>query len=271
MGVAYVLIAVLLPLGLFVSGKESWPPMKPIGLTFAGLAGVAGAIGALCVIFASKAAGGPKAKEYLYIAPLIFGLAPVINTLVSVFWHPAPGQPLSFHVELPGWKLWVGILFVGIGAALVLFSKEETEIQHRGAPKAPAVAVSPVTATRAGDFAVTADQAVERLQGVLAHLWMVRTFLKHAEEIENDEQLLDVPRTLFDYIRAVEPAAQRNDSKEYLHRIRGKLPKLRRAAELLQGEYRRVSAHTNFEMAALSLATCVRQIEEILAAVQFPV
>jgi drug/metabolite transporter (DMT)-like permease len=141
-GVAYVLIAVLLPIGLFVSGNESWPPLKPTGLTFAGLAGVAGAVGALCVIFATKAAGGPRSKEYLYIAPLIFGLAPVINTLVSVIWHPGPGEPWSFHIELPGWKLWVGILFVGIGAALVLFSKEESEIKHRDAPKPPAVAVS---------------------------------------------------------------------------------------------------------------------------------
>ncbi|HTU20982.1 MAG TPA: hypothetical protein VMG10_23220 [Gemmataceae bacterium] len=113
---------------------------------------------------------------------------------------------------------------------------------------------------------MTADEAVERLQGVLAHLWMVRTFLKHADEIQDDEELLDVPRTLFDYVRATEPAVQRNDSKEYLHRIRGKLPKLRHAAELLQTEYRRVSSHTNFEMAALSLTACVRQIEEILAA-----
>jgi hypothetical protein len=112
------------------------------------------------------------------------------------------------------------------------------------------------------------QQAVHRLQDVLAHLWMVRTFLKHADEIQDDEELLDVPRTLFDYIRAVEPAAQRSDTKEYLHRIRGKLPKLRRVAELLQREYRRVSAHTNFEMAALSLTACVRQIEEVLAAVQ---
>ncbi len=113
---------------------------------------------------------------------------------------------------------------------------------------------------------MTANEAVERLQGVLAHLWMVRTFLKHADEIQDDEELLDVPRTLFDYVRAVEPAAQRNDTKEYLHRIRGKLPKLRRAAELLKTEYRRVSTHTNFEMAALSLMTALRQIEEILAA-----
>jgi hypothetical protein len=113
---------------------------------------------------------------------------------------------------------------------------------------------------------MTANEAVEHLQGVLAHLWMVRTFLKHADEIQDDEELLDVPRTLFDYVRAVEPAAQRNDIKEYLHRIRGKLPKLRRAAELLKSEYGRVSTHTNFEMAALSLMTALRQIEEILAA-----
>jgi hypothetical protein len=117
---------------------------------------------------------------------------------------------------------------------------------------------------------VSPSEAVERLQGVLAHLWMVRTFLKHAEEIQEDEELLDVPRTLFDYVRAVEPALQRNDTKEYLHRVRGKLPKLRRAAELLQSEFRRVSAHTNFEMAAESLTACVRQIEEILASLPPP-
>ena len=111
-------------------------------------------------------------------------------------------------------------------------------------------------------------EAVERLQGVLAHLWMVRTFLKHADEIQDDEELLDVPRTLFDCVRAVEPAAQRDDTKEYLHRLKGKLPKLRRTAELLEREYRRVSAHTNFEMAALSLTASVRQIEEILAGLQ---
>jgi hypothetical protein len=52
-----------------------------------------------------------------------------------------------------------------------------------------------------------------------------------------------------------------------LHRVRGKLPKLRRAAEFFAQEYRRVSDHTNFQMAAESLSGCVRQIEEILAEV----
>jgi hypothetical protein len=113
---------------------------------------------------------------------------------------------------------------------------------------------------------MTAEQAVERLDVVLAHAWMVRTFLKHADEIQEDEELLDVPRTIFDTCRAVEPARQRGDAKEYLRRIRGKLSKLRRAAETFAANYRRASDHTNYQMAAASLTGCVRAIEEVLAA-----
>lgn len=112
------------------------------------------------------------------------------------------------------------------------------------------------------------EEAVERLNVVLAHAWMVRTFLKHADEIQDDEELLDVPRTVFDYIRMVEPSYQRRDFPDYLRRIKGRLPKLRRAAELFAREFRRVSDHTNFEMAARSLSGCVQEIEEVLAAVQ---
>ena len=117
---------------------------------------------------------------------------------------------------------------------------------------------------------MTHEQAVERINVVLAHAWMVRTFLKHADEIQDDEELLGVPRTIFDYVRAVEPAYQRQDAKEYLHRIKGKLPKLRRAAELFAAQYRRASDHTNFQMAAISLTACVKEIEAVLAAVQVP-
>jgi archaellum component FlaC len=114
---------------------------------------------------------------------------------------------------------------------------------------------------------MTTEEAVERINTVLAHAWMVRTFLKHAEEIQDDEELLDVPRTLFDSIRAVEPAYQRRDFKDYLRRIKGKLPKLRRVAELFAREFRRVSDHTNYQMAAQSLSGCVRELEEIVAQV----
>ncbi len=114
---------------------------------------------------------------------------------------------------------------------------------------------------------MTPNDAMERCATVLAHLWMVRTFLKHADEIQDDAELLDVPRTLFDSIRAVEPARERGDAAEFVRRLRGKLPKLRRVAELFAREHRRVSDHTNFQMAAASLSGGVRQLEEILAQV----
>jgi hypothetical protein len=117
---------------------------------------------------------------------------------------------------------------------------------------------------------MTPDEAVERLNTMLAHLWMVRTFLKHAEEIQEDAELMEVPRTLFDSIRATEPARERGDIQEFLHRLRGKLPKIRRAAELFAREHKRVSDHTNYQMAAASLTGCVKQMEEIFAALQPP-
>ena len=112
------------------------------------------------------------------------------------------------------------------------------------------------------------EDAMERLNRILAHAWMVRTFLKHADEIQEDEELLGVPRMIFDYCRAVEPSYQRQDAREYLHRARGKLSKLRRVAEVFAREYRRVSDHTNFQMAALSLAACVREIDAVLQSVR---
>ena len=108
-------------------------------------------------------------------------------------------------------------------------------------------------------------EAVERLNSVLAHLWMIRTFLKHADEVVEDEELIQIPRLLYDSIRAVEPAFLKGDYPTYLRRLKGKLPKLRKGAELFAREYKRVSAHTNFEMASLSLTGAVRQMEDIFA------
>lgn len=112
---------------------------------------------------------------------------------------------------------------------------------------------------------MTQSEAVERLNVILAHAWMIRTFLKHADEVQDSEEFLEVPRLLFDTIRAVEPARERGDLADYLRRLRGKLPKLRRAAEFFAGHYRQVSVHTNFEMAALSLTGVVRLMEEVFA------
>jgi hypothetical protein len=135
-GVAYFVLAILIPLVMFLTGQAPWPEVNSNGLIFSGMAGVAGAVGAICVIFATRAAikSGPDAR--LFIGPLIFGLAPIINTLVSSFWHPKSGHAFHFEMALPGWKLWVGILLVGLGAALVLFSKEEAEANKKAKEKA---------------------------------------------------------------------------------------------------------------------------------------
>ncbi|MHB1422271.1 MAG: hypothetical protein ACYC3I_03550 [Gemmataceae bacterium] len=155
-GVAYFVIAVLFPLVyLYVlTPTEQRPEPTANGLLFASLAGVAGAVGAICVIFASKSATQtamqaqlPPATYRLYIAPMIFGLAPIINTIFSLIWHPSKGQPWHFGFDMPGWKLWLGIIFVGLGAALVLFSKEEAEAHHPPAKAAPTIAVGPAPRT----------------------------------------------------------------------------------------------------------------------------
>jgi drug/metabolite transporter (DMT)-like permease len=144
-GIAYFLIAVLFPISLFMMGEKT-PTWTGSGITFATLAGVAGALGALCVIFANKAARelvaqqvahGDVGGDYrLYIAPIIFALAPVINTLISLVWHPSPSKGI-FHFgfeNMPNWKFYLGIVLTGVGAALVLYSKEESE--HAGKAKA---------------------------------------------------------------------------------------------------------------------------------------
>jgi hypothetical protein len=157
-GAAYFLVGVLLPLVLFMTGVFPWPDradMKWVGLIFSGLAGVAGAVGAICVIFATttalaaaREAGIDLSTYRVFIAPLIFGLAPIINVLVATVWHPiekgSPNDWMRFQFEMPHPLLWLGIIFVGVGAGLVLYSKELTESKgHAPAPKTVAAAATP--------------------------------------------------------------------------------------------------------------------------------
>ena len=142
-GVAYFLFAVLLPLALIFTGTERSPDWNAYGITFATLAGVAGALGALCVIFANR---GASIDTKLYIAPVIFGLAPLLNTLISLIWHPSAQNGEAFHFGLkhsPHWTLYIGILFTGIGAALVLYSKEATEAANKARPAPTAIQAGP--------------------------------------------------------------------------------------------------------------------------------
>jgi len=131
-GVAYFLIAVLFPIAMFYTGEKA-PDWNGYGITFATLAGIAGALGALCVIYANKCARALEATEHvdyrLYIGPIIFAMAPLLNTIVSLLWHPSPAKgAFEFGIhDLPGWKFFLGIVLTGTGTFLVLYSKEESE------------------------------------------------------------------------------------------------------------------------------------------------
>ena len=124
-GVAYFVVAVVFPLARSLSIGEKIPH-NSVGIIFSSLAGVAGALGALGVIFATANAGK---EDRIFIAPLIFTLAPLLNTIVSLFWHPTADNPFHFGLpeQMPSWKLFVGVVLVGIGAGLILFSKEELD------------------------------------------------------------------------------------------------------------------------------------------------
>jgi hypothetical protein len=149
-GIAYVGLAVVIPLALMATREDAAPNWKLNGLVFSGLAGAMGAIGAICVIFASKAAVDQavfegaitpqdKAVYRVYIAPLIFCLAPLINTLLSLVWHPKPNEPFHFGFESPSYKLVLGIALMAAGTFLVLKSKEDMEAGKTPPPKiAPA-------------------------------------------------------------------------------------------------------------------------------------
>ena len=65
---------------------------------------------------------------------------------------------------------------------------------------------------------MTPETAMDRINTLLAHAWMVCAFLKHADEVQEDAEMMEVHRMIFDYCRAVEPAYQRRDAAEYLHR-----------------------------------------------------
>lgn len=106
-GVAYFLIGVLLPVVVLGSQGELAGFPKH-GLTTATIAGVLGAAGAVCIIWAFKSGAQP-----IYVMPLVFAGAPIVNVAVGMILHP----PKSSLNPL----LLVGFLLASLGAGMVLY------------------------------------------------------------------------------------------------------------------------------------------------------
>jgi len=99
----------------------------------------------------------------------------------------------------------------------------------------------------------------------LAHVWMVRAFIKHSEEAAEDEELAEVHRELYDYMLALGAPLKEGNADEYLKLARKKLGKLKKATELFEQIQPEVSQHTNFIMAVASLKRAVEEVEKLLA------
>ena len=105
---------------------------------------------------------------------------------------------------------------------------------------------------------------MQTIDTLLSHVWMVRAFLKHCEEAEEDEELCDVHRALYDYMLALGAPLKAADAEAYLKAARKKYSKLRKATELFQEIQPEISSHTNFQMACHSLVAAVEQVGKLL-------
>jgi cob(I)alamin adenosyltransferase len=99
----------------------------------------------------------------------------------------------------------------------------------------------------------------------LAHVWMVRAFLKHSDEAAEDEELAEVHRELYDYMLALGGPLKEGQADEYLKLARKKLRKLQQAAEQFARIQPEISQHTNFIMAVASLRAAVAEVTRLLA------
>ena len=106
-GAAYFLIGVIIPV-IALSSQGSLSNFDSTGLVTATIAGALGAAGAACIIWAFRTGGLP-----VYVMPLVFGGAPLINVLYTMYIHPPKAgiNPLMY----------AGFALVSVGAGMVLY------------------------------------------------------------------------------------------------------------------------------------------------------
>ena len=106
-GFAYMLIAVLVPVAT-LSAEGELKNFESNGTIISTVAGALGALGAVCILFAFRAGASP-----LYVMPLVFGGAPLVNVLASAVIHPPKTSPNPM--------LYLGFLLAALGAGIVLY------------------------------------------------------------------------------------------------------------------------------------------------------
>lgn len=132
-GLAYFLTAVLAPLAILVVRGADWNYPKG-GMVWSLIAGVAGAIGAFCVLLAFGAKGTPAV-----VMSIVFAGAPVVNAVVAVLQHPPPGGFASIKPQF-----FLGIILAAVGGCLVTLYKPGAPVaKPQSAPVTQAAAANP--------------------------------------------------------------------------------------------------------------------------------
>jgi hypothetical protein len=126
-GLAYFVIAVIVPLVLLSRGERGGWTGK--GVLWSLLAGTAGSLGALGVILALGFGGKP-----IYVMPLVFGGAPVVNTLLTAFMNRSFNQLRAPFLA--------GLILVITGAVTVLVFKPQPQHQAHATPAAVSAAAA---------------------------------------------------------------------------------------------------------------------------------
>jgi hypothetical protein len=111
-GIAYFLTAVLAPLAMLVMRGADWNYPKG-GMLWSLVAGIAGAVGAFCVLLAFGAKGTPAV-----VMSIVFAGAPVVNAVVAIAQHPPAGGVSSIKPQF-----YIGILLAALGGCLVTYYK----------------------------------------------------------------------------------------------------------------------------------------------------
>jgi hypothetical protein len=135
-GIAYFLIAVAVPVMILMAAPDGITltfEQIASGMTWAVLAGGAGAMGALGIILAFNYGGKP-----IFVMPLVFGFAPVINTFVSMF-VAGTLDKISLY--------FIGALLLGIAGAVTVLLFAPKAKPHGAAPAAASTDATPKPAT----------------------------------------------------------------------------------------------------------------------------
>lgn len=122
-GIAYLIVAIVGPIllisfGIMEPGKGIFTGWSMGGIGWSLIAGGAGAMGALFLLIALNYAPTKPYPPPLYVMPLVFGIAPVINTMFTM-WHRwlKTGTPPSINPFFAA-----GMILVAVGAITVLIS-----------------------------------------------------------------------------------------------------------------------------------------------------